>query len=313
MWNGRRPVGANIMGWERFWFFAITGKWELGGIMLIWDTRIFTWKEAMGDKRFIAVKGEWKGINGEVFWIEKITEEGARDLEKYFNENEVLEAIRGCGGDKASGTDGLNFKFIRKIWNVIKPDLLEVIRWFWDRMEISRGCNSSFVSIIQKVVDPIGLDGVLIANETMEFLKKKKEKCKWVDTCLRSTSMSILVNGSPTEEFRIERGVRQGDPLSPFLFILAAESLNAIVKEAVAKGIFRWVKVGSNRVGLSHLQYVDDTIFFGEWNKENSKCPMGILKCFEEVFGLRANYNKSKLYGIGVNESELGDMARWMC
>ncbi|GKD72638.1 hypothetical protein Tco_1330920, partial [Tanacetum coccineum] len=56
----------------------------------------------------------------------------------------------------------------------------------------------------------------------------------------------------------------------------------------------------------------DDTIFFGEWNKENAKSLMCILKCFEEVYGLRVNYNKNKLYGVGVNEVELRDMARWM-
>ncbi|GKG02295.1 cysteine-rich receptor-like protein kinase, partial [Tanacetum coccineum] len=130
------------------------------------------------------------------------------------------------------------------------------------------------------------LDGVLIANETMEFLKKKKEKglifkvdfkkaydsinwrfllgimrimgfcnkwIKWVDTCIRSSSMSILVNGYPSEEFGLERGVRQGDPLSHFLFILAAEGLNAIVSEAAEKGIFRGVVVGDNNVMVSHL------------------------------------------------------------
>ncbi|GKE00040.1 reverse transcriptase domain, reverse transcriptase zinc-binding domain protein, partial [Tanacetum coccineum] len=145
------------------------------------------------------------------------------------------------------------------------------------------------------------LDGVLVANETMEYLKKKKERglnfkvdfkkaydrCKWVDTCLRSPSMSILVNGSLTEEFRLERGIRQGDPLSPFLFILAAEGLNAIVTEAVEKGIFRGVVVGENKVTVSHLQYADDTIFFGEWNKENAK-------------------------SLLFNEGYMAEMARWM-
>ncbi|GKA60292.1 reverse transcriptase domain, reverse transcriptase zinc-binding domain protein, partial [Tanacetum coccineum] len=164
------------------------------------------------------------------------------------------------------------------------------------------------------------LDGVLIANKSMQFLKKKKEKenglgeewCKWVEVCHKSSSMSILVNGLPSKEFGLERGVRQGDPLSPFLFTLAVEGLNAIMNKAVSNGIFRGVKVGRNNVMVSHLQYADDTTLFGEWNKENAKSLMCILKCLEEVSGLRVNYNKSKLYRIGVNEIELADMVRSM-
>ncbi|GKE75843.1 kinase-like domain, beta-lactamase/transpeptidase-like protein [Tanacetum coccineum] len=63
---------------------------------------------------------------------------------------------------------------------------------------------------------------------------------------------------------------------------------------------------------VSHLQYADDTIFFGEWSKENVRSLMCILKCFEEVSGLRVNYNKSKLYGVGVDDRDINAMARWM-
>ncbi|GJS89425.1 reverse transcriptase domain, reverse transcriptase zinc-binding domain protein [Tanacetum coccineum] len=136
--------------------------------------------------------------------------------------------------------------------------------------------------------------------------------CKWIESCLHSATMSILVNGSPTKEFRLGRGVRQGDPLSPFLFILAAEGLNAIVNEAVDKGIFRGVRIGDNRVMVSHLQYADDTIFFGEWSKEDARSLMCILKCFEEASGLQVNYNKRKLYEVGVNDRDISAMARWM-
>ncbi|GJS85950.1 reverse transcriptase domain, reverse transcriptase zinc-binding domain protein [Tanacetum coccineum] len=85
----------------------------------------------------------------------------------------------------------------------------------------------------------------------------------------------------------------------------------AIVTEAVEKCIFRGVVVGANKVTVSHLQYANDTIFFCEWNKENAKALMCVLKCFEEVSGLKVNYNKSKIYDIRVNEGDMMDMARW--
>ncbi|GKA62192.1 reverse transcriptase domain, reverse transcriptase zinc-binding domain protein [Tanacetum coccineum] len=214
--------------------------------------------------------------------VGRIFVDDAQRLEMVFSENEVWEAIRRCGEDKAPGPNGFNFKFIRKTWEIIKLDLLGAIAWFWENMEISKGCNASFVTIIPKVTDLIGLgDYRPISLIGMGFGNKL---IKWVDTCLRSSSMSILVNGSPSEEFGLERGVRQGDPLSPFLFILVAEGLNAIVSEAVEKDIFRGVVVGDNNVMVSHLQYADDTIFFGE----------------------------CKIYGIGINEEELAEMARWM-
>ena len=53
---------------------------------------------------------------------------------------------------------------------------------------------------------------------------------KWISECVGTAMASVLVNGSPTEEFPIERGLRQGGPLSPFLFLLAVESLNILMK-----------------------------------------------------------------------------------
>ncbi|GJU60508.1 reverse transcriptase domain, reverse transcriptase zinc-binding domain protein, partial [Tanacetum coccineum] len=102
------------------------------------------------------------------------------------------------------------------------------------------------------------------------------------------------------------------DPLSPFLFILAAEGLNLMIKKAVEKGIFKGIKVGSERVVVSHLQYADDTIFFDEWDKGNAKNLMCNLKCFERVSGLKVNLTKSRLYGVGVNSDEVSNMASWM-
>ena len=85
-----------------------------------------------------------------------------------------------------------------------------------------------------------------------------------------------------------------------------------LIKEAVDKAIFNGVKVGRDEIMVSHLQYADDTIFFGEWSKRNAINLMCIMKGFEKVSGLKVNLNKSRVYGVGVLRSEVDDMARCM-
>ena len=76
--------------------------------------------------------------------------------------------------------------------------------------------------------------------------------------CISTTTASVLVNGSPTDEFKFERGLRQGDPLSPFLFLIAAEGLNVMMKALIEVGLFSGYKVGANNhVSITHLQFVD--------------------------------------------------------
>nr|KYP44565.1 hypothetical protein KK1_033912 [Cajanus cajan] len=85
----------------------------------------------------------------------------------------------------------------------------------------------------------------------------------WIKECLSSSSMSVLVNGSPTKEFQMQKGIRQGDPLAPLLFVLVAEGLTGLVREATKKNLFSGVVVGSHMVPVDVLQYADDTIFIG--------------------------------------------------
>jgi hypothetical protein len=67
---------------------------------------------------------------------------------------------------------------------------------------------------------------------------------KWMRECVGTTTASVLVNGSPTGEFQLERGLRQGDPLSPFLFLLVAEGLNVMMRAMVEGNKFSGYKVG---------------------------------------------------------------------
>lgn len=75
----------------------------------------------------------------------------------------------------------------------------------------------------------------------------------WIWECLSSTAVSVLLNGCSVEEFPIGRGLCQGDPLSPLLFLIAAEGLNMMFKEASELGLYEGYKVRGLK--LSHLQF----------------------------------------------------------
>lgn len=77
----------------------------------------------------------------------------------------------------------------------------------------------------------------------MQFSDKWR---KWIMGCISSASIAVLVNENSTHEFSMQRGLRQGDPLSPFLFTIIGEALAMTMKEATLKGVFIPYKVGSN-------------------------------------------------------------------
>ncbi|GJR57768.1 putative RNA-directed DNA polymerase, eukaryota, reverse transcriptase zinc-binding domain protein [Tanacetum coccineum] len=144
---------------------------------------------------------------------------------------------------------------------------------------------------------------------------RQKAKSKWAlegdenSTCLGSAYTSVLINGSPTREFKLKKGLRQDDPLSPLLFILAVEALNVALLEAKNNDSFRMIEVGKDKVCVSHLQFADDALIMGEWSKINVLNLSRLLTCFHLASGLKVNFNKSKLFGIGVCEVERNSLA----
>ena len=166
------------------------------------------------------------------------------------------------------------------------------------------------------------LDGPLIVNEICAWAKKSKKKIlifkvdfdkafdslnwdfldstlqqmgfgtrwrTWIRGCLKSSRASVIVNGSPSKEFNVSKGVRQGDPLSPFLFVIAMEGLNVAMKAAKDKGLFKGASIPNCDHIISHLFYADDALFMGEWSKENLKNLARILRCFHISSGLKVN------------------------
>jgi len=84
----------------------------------------------------------------------------------------------------------------------------------------------------------------------------------WIKACLESTLMSILVNGSPTKEFNPKKGLRQGDPLALFLFLIVVEGLAGVSRIVIEKDLVECLEIGKKSIKVNMLQYADDTLFF---------------------------------------------------
>ncbi|XP_028113696.1 uncharacterized protein LOC114311727 [Camellia sinensis] len=158
------------------------------------------------------------------------------------------------------------------------------------------------------------LDGILIANEDFLFsmLSNFGFGTKWISRikeCVSTVKLSILVNGSPTKEFTPQKGIRKGDPLSPFLFILVAKALNILLQRARELGLLKGVNIGVNQVVLSHLQFANDSLLFYQAEVLEVLCLKRVLRCFELASGLKINYPKSVLCGVGISDSSLHEFA----
>ena len=80
--------------------------------------------------------------------------------------------------------------------------------------------------------------------------------------CLTSANFVVLINGTPLKFFKASRGIRQGFPLSPLLFILINEGLSLLIADARAHGLIKGIKISSS-LALTHLLFVDDVIMLG--------------------------------------------------
>ncbi|GJR74302.1 RNA-directed DNA polymerase, eukaryota, reverse transcriptase zinc-binding domain protein [Tanacetum coccineum] len=126
---------------------------------------------------------------------------------------------------------GCQYKIIRKL---LVNRLSTVIR------DCVSTVQSTFIKGRNILDDPLTLNEVLAwycRHLIMDKLGFGSKWRAWINGCLHNARFSVLVNGSPTEEFKVFRGLRQGDPTSPFLFILAIEGLHALISKADALGV----------------------------------------------------------------------------
>ena len=110
----------------------------------------------------------------------------------------------------------------------------------------------------------------------------------WVDrvmSCVSSTSFSVLINGKRYGMITPTRGLRQGNPLSPYLFLLCAEGFTSLLQKAKLEGHIHGVSICRRALKISHLLFADDSLLFCQASKKETQEALEILKLYAEASG----------------------------
>jgi mannosylglycoprotein endo-beta-mannosidase len=130
---------------------------------------------------------------------------------------------------------------------------------------------------------------------------------RWIISLLSSANTRVMINGAAGSKFRHGRGLRQGDPLSPLLFVLVMDVVAAMFRAAEARGVLSPLPAGlRHRVSL----YTDDAVVFARPIPAELEAIRGILDCFGEASGLRVNLLKSSAAPIQCSQETLAVCAQ---
>ena len=123
--------------------------------------------------------------------------------------------------------------------------------------------------------------------------------------CVSSVTYSIRINDYPRGQIVPTRGLHQGDPLSPYLFLLCADGLSALIKNAMSEGCMEGISVCKRGPSISHLFFTDDSIIFYKASMGECKALQRILKVYELASGQQLNRAKTSLFFSPNTKTEI--------
>ena len=131
---------------------------------------------------------------------------------------------------------------------------------------------------------------------------------RWLEACVCTASFSVGYNGTVQGYFKSKRGLRQGDPLSPYLFVVAMNCLSTLLNNAATEGRFGYHQ-NCEDSKLTHLCFADDLLIFTKGDKQSVKGVLEVLNEFERHSGLGVSLSKNCFFTCGLPQTEITEIA----
>lgn len=125
----------------------------------------------------------------------------------------------------------------------------------------------------------------------------------WIKACISIPIFSCLINGEDSRYLRSNRGICQGDPLSPYLYIIVAQILSCQFHKVVDDKLLTLFKF-KNRISISHLMYADDILVYFRVNRRSCKTIKDIFKVYETLTNQRINLGKTEMFHSSQHASQ---------
>uniref|UniRef100_A0A2N9HZ73 Reverse transcriptase domain-containing protein n=1 Tax=Fagus sylvatica TaxID=28930 RepID=A0A2N9HZ73_FAGSY len=240
---------------------------------------------------------------------QSVTAEINSQLLRPYTEMEVSVALKQMAPLKAPGPDEMPPIFYQSYWKFIGNDVVQAVLSSINSGTLLPSINHTFVTLIPKRTGKHGSMALKLDiskaydRVEWEFLRQVMIKMgfhsQWVSLimeCITTVSYSLLINGEPTGHITLSRGLRQGDPISPYLFLICAEGLNGLLNKEASNGEIHGISICRRSPKLTHLFFADDNLLFCRATQTECQKIQEILQVYEKASGQQLNRSKTTLF-----------------
>ncbi|XP_026445212.1 uncharacterized protein LOC113345752 [Papaver somniferum] len=222
---------------------------------------------------------------------------------------EVKETVFNLASWSSPGPDGFQAGFFQDNWDIVQTEVIShsafvANRQIHDNVVITheilhsfkrkkKNNKNGFLAIkldLSKAFDRLEWPFILAVFEKLGF---SKEWCQMISQCINTVSYSVLVNGSPSDAFFPSRGIRQGDFLSPYIFILCMEVLSKLLLNAEENNLIQGFRFKKDSPSISHLFFVDDCMLFLKASVTYARNLLKVIDIFAKASGEAINFDNS--------------------